>query len=99
VTDGRSYLWKNLPAELNTAISKLRDEKGHFTDTPRLVVLGLKESYVLITSKHGASWRVEHQYPKLSAYMKKLQAENGNGGGALASVTVGLTIIFHPSSP
>jgi len=55
-TDGSDFRWSNLPAPLKKAIAD-RIKDGAFTDQPRLVTLGVKGEYVLITEKE-AEWDV-----------------------------------------
>lgn len=91
VTDGKNYLWKNLPPGLSGAIEKLRKKGGGFTYAPRLVALGVAGSYVMATSGNGGSWNVADEYPELDACISRLKAANGNKGGMFASVSVGFS--------
>ena len=43
----------NLPASLDEAIEKLRIPGGSWTDSPRLVVLGAMQNYIMITVQNG----------------------------------------------
>lgn len=79
VTDGKNYTWHNLPSQLNERIQKLKKKDGGWTSTPKMVVLGLGESYVLATERGGGSWNVKDHYPQLDAYLDKLVAAS-NGG-------------------
>jgi hypothetical protein len=88
VTDARDYRWWNLPSGLNTQVEKLRGKNGHFTDAPRLVALGAKGSYFMVTSKNAASWCVADEYPELGKWIDQAKAANGNKGGTFSSVTV-----------
>lgn len=73
---------------LEAAIEKLRKRGGGFTSAPRLVSLGVKKSYVMITAGNGGNWNVTEDYPELDAYLDNLNAANGNKGGMFASVSV-----------
>jgi hypothetical protein len=88
VTDGKDYLWQGLPAGLDAAIEKLRKRGGGFTSAPRLVSLGVKGSYVMITAGNGGSWNVTEDYPELDKFLDELKTANGNKGGMFASVSV-----------
>lgn len=88
VTDGKDYLWQGLPAGLDAAVEKLRKRGGGFTSAPRLVSLGVKGSYVMITAGNGGSWNVTEEYPELDKFLDGLKTANGNKGGMFASISV-----------
>jgi len=58
-TDGNSAKWTNLPEPLQKAITaNLKD--GAWIDAPRIVSLGVDGDYIMITTNHAASWRLNH---------------------------------------
>ncbi|KAF1945035.1 hypothetical protein EJ02DRAFT_339558 [Clathrospora elynae] len=62
VHDNASYLWKNLPGALLSALSgNIHD--GNWADRPRLVALGAGNDFILITEKQAAVWDLRNHKP------------------------------------
>jgi hypothetical protein len=80
VTDGKDYLWCNLPTELDAAINKLRKPRGGFTHAPKIVSLGANKTYVMGNAGGGGSWNLGSSYPDLETELALLLKRNLSGG-------------------
>jgi hypothetical protein len=96
VTDGKDYQWWNLPPGLNTAIEKLRKPGGGFTFAPRLVCLGVNNSYVMATAGNGGSWNVADGYPDLDNEISAFQKAHGNKPGMFSGINVRTVLLSSP---
>lgn len=63
--DGRDYFWDNLPSPLQLALEKLKSPNGGWARAPTIVVLGLYQSYVMLSEGGGGSYALSDYYPWL----------------------------------
>jgi hypothetical protein len=76
-TDGSFFKWSNLPTALNKQLKTIRKLGGEWTDTPKLIVLGVNNNFVLITEKGSLCWCLTY-YRQLDAIFDT-NKEKGNG--------------------
>lgn len=88
-SDGKGFVWHNLPQPLNQAIAKLRNSNGTFHTVPRVVALGLDDNYIMITEKNGGSWQLSN-YPTLQIHINAFIATSDGKGGALKPIRVSI---------
>ncbi|OCL09278.1 hypothetical protein AOQ84DRAFT_397482 [Glonium stellatum] len=86
-SDGKSWLWMNLPSGLESALrARMRD--GNWTDRPRIVTLGVGNDFLMITESNTVVWSLG-SYRTLSKWIQL--AKNQNDG--IASIR---SVILHP---
>ncbi|CAK7222713.1 hypothetical protein SBRCBS47491_004953 [Sporothrix bragantina] len=85
VTDGKAYQWLNLPPGLKSALDGLSKPGGGFTYAPRIVALGARGNYMMITAGNGGSWSVA-AYPELDTFLDEKKAQHGSLAGLFSNV-------------
>ncbi|KAF2489273.1 hypothetical protein BU16DRAFT_519161 [Lophium mytilinum] len=63
-TDGKSWMWQNLPRNLESALHSQKSSAGSWTSPPRIVALGADSDFLLITENNAAFWSL-NQYRTL----------------------------------
>ncbi|KAF2805481.1 uncharacterized protein BDZ99DRAFT_450053 [Mytilinidion resinicola] len=53
-TDGKSWMWQNLPRNLESALHSQKSSAGSWTSPPRIVALGADTNFLLITESNAA---------------------------------------------
>jgi hypothetical protein len=69
VHDSASYLWKNLPQQLFSGLQGIIKD-GSWVDRPRLVALGARDNFFLVTEKNAAVWDLRN-YKGISRLLKQ----------------------------
>lgn len=54
--DGKNFIWNSLPNDLSTGVAGLL-KNVTFTDSPRLVTLGVGVDYFMLTKNDACYWR------------------------------------------
>ncbi|KAM6513848.1 hypothetical protein FALCPG4_015055 [Fusarium falciforme] len=70
-TDRRSSIWDGLPAGLTFVFHKLLKD-GQWTDTPRLVTLGVGDNYLMLTKADACYWYLDN-YGSLNSQIPTLR--------------------------
>lgn len=81
--DGKDYLWSDLPIELASRFQALL-KNGTWTDSPRIVTLGVEGNYLLLTNGNVCYWNM----PKYAEIASQIPEMAKNGG--LANITVSI---------
>jgi hypothetical protein len=66
-TDKKRYIWRGLPAQLESGISGLLKD-GKWSETPRLVTLGFGGDYFMLTENNACHWLLTN-YKELNSVM------------------------------
>ena len=69
--DGKNFIWNSLPNDLSIGVAGLL-KNGTFTDSPRLVTLGVGGDYFMLTKNDACYWRLTN-YRELNAVMPTFQ--------------------------
>lgn len=86
-SDGKSWLWMNLPFGLAAALrARMRD--GNWTDRPRIVALGVNDDFLMITEGNTAVWSLG-SYRALSKMIQFSKTQNDG----IASIHC---VVLHP---
>ena len=64
---------RNLPEQLLGALSKLKDGKGNWQISPRIVALGPAGTYVMVNERNGGNWMVKGVSERLDRDLEELK--------------------------
>jgi len=87
-TDGKSWMWQNLPSNLESALHAQKSPAGRWTSPPRIVALGTDGNFLLITESDAVFWSLGH-YRTLSKMIQYSKTQ-ANGIAAIKDV------VLHP---
>jgi len=85
-TDGKSWMWQNLPPNLESALHAHKSPAGRWTSAPRIVALGADGDFLLITESNAATWSLS-RYRMLSK-MIQFSKTQANGIAAVSDVAL-----------